>query len=502
MTASPAVIETSAGYSPEEAALLMRLKVFVNLRWLAICGVLVATLVASRVFHIGFPVVAVYSVCAFMVLYNIVFVFQARILGKEKTGQIIGRAISYSNVHILFDLVALAVLIHFTGGIENPFIFYFVFHAIIASISLGYRATYSLATSALAMVLLLVGMEYAGWMPHYNLAGFADPALYQNGSYVLAVLIALATVLYGATYMTTAISGELRRRQRQVVELGNQLLEKKTEEIAREKEMQEKLTAAYRELSESHEQLKQSQEQLIQAEKLTSLGQLAAAIAHEINNPLTGVLVYTQLLAKKIRGEGIPKEVSLDYLSRMELELIRSTRLVRNLLDFARQSPPAFKPVNLNDIINRALDLVAHSAELQHVRIVKELDSALPLVMADFDQLNQVCTNMILNAIQAMPQGGNLTLRTSATDGELRMDFQDTGHGITPENMRKLFTPFFTTKPEVKGVGLGLAIAYGIIKRHQGKIEVQSKVEEGATFSIFIPRGPVDETAKQEPVSR
>jgi signal transduction histidine kinase len=185
----------------------------------------------------------------------------------------------------------------------------------------------------------------------------------------------------------------------------------------------------------------------------------------------------------------------------MELELIRSTRLVRNLLDFARQSPPAFKPVNLNDIINRALDLVAHSAELQHVRIVKELDSSLPAVMADFDQLNQVCTNMILNAIQAMPQGGNLTLRTSATDGELRMDFQDTGHGITPENMRKLFTPFFTTKPEVKGVGLGLAIAYGIIKRHQGKIDVQSKVGEGTTFSIFIPRNPVDELAKQESVS-
>lgn len=488
MAGNPPLVETPTGYSPEEAALLMRLRVFVNMRWLAISGVLVATLVASQVFHIGFPVVAVYSVCGFMVLYNLLFLFQARSLSKEKPGQIIGRAIAYSNVHILFDLVALAVLLHFTGGIENPFIFYFVFHAIIASISLSYRATYSLATSALALVLLLVGLEYAGWIPHYNLNGFADPALYQNGSYVLAVLITLATVLYGATYMTTTISGELRKRQRQVVELGNQLLEKKTEEVAREKEMQEKLSAAYRELSESHEQLKQSQEQLIQAEKLTSLGQLAASIAHEINNPLAGVLVYTQLLSNKIKGEGIPREQALEYLSKMELELIRSSRLVSNLLDFARQSPPAFRKVSLNDVINRALDLVAHSAELQHVVIIKELDASLPPVLADFDQLNQVSTNMILNAIQAMPQGGKVVLHTSATNGELRMDFKDTGHGISPENMRKLFTPFFTTKPEVKGVGLGLAISYGIIKRHQGRIEVNSKEGEGTTFSIFIPR--------------
>jgi len=466
----------------------MRLRVFVNLRWLAIAGVLVATLVASQVFHIGFPVVAVYSVCGFMVLYNLLFFFQARSLSKEKTGRIIERAISYSNVHIIFDLAALAVLLHFTGGIENPFIFYFVFHAIIASILLSHRATYSLATSALAIVVLLVGLEYAGWIPHYNLKGFADPTLYQKGNYVLAVLITLATILYGATYMTTAISGELRKRQRQVVELGNQLLERKTEEVTREKEMQEKLSTAYRELSESHEQLKQSQEQLIQAEKLTSLGQLAASIAHEINNPLAGVLVYTQLLAKKIRGEGIPREQSLEYLSKMETELMRSSRLVRNLLDFARQSPPAFRPVNLNDVINRALDLVVHSAELQHVQIIKELDASLPTVMADFDQLTQVSTNMILNAVQAMPEGGKLVLGTSVTDGNLRMDFQDTGHGITPENMRKLFTPFFTTKPEVKGVGLGLAISYGIIQRHQGRIEVQSKEREGTTFSIFIPR--------------
>ncbi len=261
-------------------------------------------------------------------------------------------------------------------------------------------------------------------------------------------------------------------------------------DVTREKEMQDKLSTAYRELIESHRRLKESQAQLIQAEKLTSLGQLAASIAHEVNNPLSGVLVYTQLIAKKIRDNDLPKDVAMGYLSKMEAELTRSTKLIRSLLDFARQSPPAFRQVNVNEVINRALDLAAHSAELQHVQIVKELDPSLPNLMADFDQLQQVCTNLILNAIQAMPQGGKLTLRSSVNNEQIKIEVQDTGCGISPENMRKLFTPFFTTKREVKGVGLGLAIAYGIIQRHHGRIEVQSKEGEGTTFTIYLPLHP------------
>jgi PAS domain S-box-containing protein len=261
-------------------------------------------------------------------------------------------------------------------------------------------------------------------------------------------------------------------------------------DVTREKEMQNKLGTAYRELIESHQRLKESQAQLIQAEKLTSLGQLAASIAHEVNNPLSGVLVYTQLIAKKIRDNDLPKDVAIGYLSKMEAELTRSTKLIRSLLDFARQSPPAFRQVNVNDVINRALDLATHSAELQHVQIVKELDPSLPNLMADFDQLQQVCTNLILNAIQAMPQGGKLTLRSSVNNKQIKIEVQDTGCGISPENMRKLFTPFFTTKREVKGVGLGLAIAYGIIQRHHGRIEVQSKEGEGTTFTIYLPLHP------------
>jgi len=247
------------------------------------------------------------------------------------------------------------------------------------------------------------------------------------------------------------------------------------------------LTVAYQELSDYDQRLRENEEQLIQAEKLTSLGQLAASIAHEVNNPLAGVLVYTQLLAKKLAGDTLPKEVALDYLSKMESELTRSTRLIRNLLDFARQSEPALRQVNSNEVINRAFTLVAHQAKLQNIQVIKELDPSLPKLMADFDQLQQVCTNLILNAVQAMPDGGRLTLHTSADDNQVKIEIQDTGCGISPENMRKLFTPFFTTKEKGKGVGLGLAIAHGIIQRHRGSIEVQSKEGEGTTFTIYLP---------------
>jgi len=234
-------------------------------------------------------------------------------------------------------------------------------------------------------------------------------------------------------------------------------------------------------------ELKTTQNGLIQAEKLTSLGQLAASIAHEVNNPLSGVLVYTQLLAKKVAGDKLSKETALGYLSKMESELNRSTRLIRNLLDFARQSPPSLRLVSINDVVDKALDLAAHSAALQDIEVIKEFSSSLPTVMTDFDQLQQVCTNLIINAVQAMPDGGRLTLRTSADDSWLKVEVQDTGCGIPQENIPRLFTPFFTTKGKEKGVGLGLAVAHGIIQRHQGKIEVQSKEGEGTTFTIYLP---------------
>ena len=234
------------------------------------------------------------------------------------------------------------------------------------------------------------------------------------------------------------------------------------------------------------EKLKTTQEDLIQAEKLTSLGQLAASIAHEINNPLAGVLTYTKLLARKVSGDTFEKEEALGYLAKMESEVSRCSRIIRNLLDFSRQTEPHFKLVDINQILEQVLAMVGHQAQIQKVEIVKEFSSSLPEVMADFDQLQQVFTNLTLNAIQAMSGGGKLTLRTSVANSQVEVDVQDTGCGISKENLSKLFTPFFTTKEKGKGVGLGLAVVQRIIERHKGRIQVQSEVGKGTTFSIYL----------------
>ncbi len=253
--------------------------------------------------------------------------------------------------------------------------------------------------------------------------------------------------------------------------------------VEREEMVRIKLSTAYQEVVR---RLRENEEQLIRAEKLTSLGQMAASIAHEINNPLAGVLMYTKLLAKKIGGDTSRKEESLDYLSKMETEVVRCSRIIRNLLDFARQTEPTLRPVDINRVMEQVLSMVGHQAQLQNVDVVKEFSPSLPEVMADFDQLQQIFTNLTLNAIQAMPDGGRLIIRSSATDGGVRIDVQDTGCGISKENMGKLFTPFFTTKEKGKGVGLGLAVAHGIIERHKGRIKVQSEVGKGTTFTVFL----------------
>ena len=233
------------------------------------------------------------------------------------------------------------------------------------------------------------------------------------------------------------------------------------------------------------EELQSTQNELLRAEKLTSLGQLAASIAHEINNPLAGVLIYTQLLSKKVTGDSFKKEEASGYLSKMESEVSRCSKIIRNLLDFARQTEPMLRLVDINQVLEQTLSLVGHQAQIQNIEVIREL-SSLPEVMADFDQLQQIFTNLILNAIQAMPDGGRLTLRSSVIDSEVRVDVQDTGCGISKENLAKLFTPFFTTKEKSKGVGLGLAVVHGIIERHKGRIKVQSEEGKGTTFSVYL----------------
>jgi signal transduction histidine kinase len=257
--------------------------------------------------------------------------------------------------------------------------------------------------------------------------------------------------------------------------------------LERQIESNREILALNNEMNEYVERLQTTQRQLIQAAKLSSIGELSAGVAHELNNPLSGVLIYTRLMKEKLAKNSIDKQQLLNNLDKIESAIDYTSGIVRGLLDFARQSEPLLRPVTVGRAIEKALSLVEHEPSFKLIEVVREESPELPLVVADFNQLVQVFINLLVNAIQAMREGGRLTVRTGTGNGWVKMSVSDTGAGITPENMERLFTPFFTTKEDLKGVGLGLAVSHGIIERHGGRIEAHSEVGKGSTFTVFLP---------------
>jgi PAS domain S-box-containing protein len=251
----------------------------------------------------------------------------------------------------------------------------------------------------------------------------------------------------------------------------------------------------YEKTCKALEQLKSAQEHLLRTEKLASLGKLAATIAHEINNPLASVLTYVKLMLKLIRRDRFGPERLGEitrYLTTMEAETSRCGDIVKNLLAFARRSETDMKPNSVREILERTLAIISHDLGLRGVQVTKKLDDDLPTIHCDFKQIQQAFLNVIINAAEAMPEGGPVVLEAhrAPEDGFVEISITDAGCGIPPDHAKLIFEPFFTTKEEGKGVGLGLPVVYGIVTRHNGTIEVESPPageEHGARFRIRLP---------------
>lgn len=252
----------------------------------------------------------------------------------------------------------------------------------------------------------------------------------------------------------------------------------------------EQLNKAFKELASSNEQLASTQEQLMQSEKLASMGQLAAGIAHEVNNPLGVVLMYSHLLLDEFGDDPKMKE----DLNMIAEQADRCKKIVAGLLNFARRSKVLRQPTDVSDLIEKTVKAVPRNSGIE-VEFENGLDD--PVAEIDRDQIGQVLTNLISNAYGAMDGGGKLTVGACCEDGMLRIKVSDTGVGIPEENLKKIFDPFFTTKQMGMGTGLGLAVTYGIVKMHSGDIRVESnsdaeKGPTGTTFSITLPRKAVE----------
>jgi two-component system, NtrC family, sensor kinase len=277
--------------------------------------------------------------------------------------------------------------------------------------------------------------------------------------------------------------------------MSRQLQSERNENLAWTRTLEQRVDQKTRELKRAHEHA-------LHAEKMASIGKMAAVLAHEINNPLSGILTYAKLLRKWIDREesdrqkmtqdatGVRRYHEIcDSLDLIASESRRCGELVRNLLTFSRATPMNLQAVDLNVVIDRALRLMQHQLDLASVQVQPRLDPALPQVLCDAAQIEQVLLALIVNAMDALPQGGNLWISTSASREQncVRIMVRDDGTGIAPEILPHLFEPFLTTKETGRGVGLGLAVSHSILDRHNGNIEVQSEIGRGTTFTITLP---------------
>jgi len=283
--------------------------------------------------------------------------------------------------------------------------------------------------------------------------------------------------------------------------MSRQLQGEHTENVAWTHTLEQRVEQKTRELKRAHEHA-------LHTEKMASIGKMAAVLAHEINNPLSGILTYAKLLRKWIGREETPRDDAgrtrrqeiCDSLDLIASESRRCGDLVKNLLTFSRTTPMNLQPANLNQVVDRSLRLVQHQMDLAGIQVQLQLDPDLPPVLCDAAQIEQVLLALVMNALDALPQGGNLWLTTSFSreHNHVRIVVRDDGSGIPPEILPRIFEPFLTTKETGRGVGLGLAISHSILERHSGTIEVQSEAGRGTTFTVTLPWDADRDTDKEK----
>jgi two-component system NtrC family sensor kinase len=266
------------------------------------------------------------------------------------------------------------------------------------------------------------------------------------------------------------------------------------QDIKRYRENMENWTKALQEeVDKKTAEIMKAQEQLIDAEKLASLGRMAAGIAHELNSPLTGIVTFAHLMRKRVEKENRSQDTEdLDVIIE---QANRCSKIIKGLLGFARKGAHEKIQINVNALLDGTLAMVRNQAKFHNIQLKIDLPETIPAVVADPNQLQQVFLNMLTNAVDAMNDVGIISIATrrisNNSKGFIEIEFTDTGPGIPPENISKIFEPFFTTKAVGKGTGLGLPISYGIVKRLGGDITVQSEVGKGTTFTIRLPaEGP------------
>jgi signal transduction histidine kinase len=407
-----------------------RIRWFIRLRWLAVAGILFAAAVVASL-NVPIPWTHLLGLAGLLAALNVVYAALSR--GKIPP-------LPFTWLQIVMDLTVLTLALHVSGGIENPFAFFYVFHVIIASILLPRRVSYFVAALATMYFLTMALLEHLRVIPHADL-GFVR---WDNPRYLVAASFVLASTLFSSSYLASTIMEGLRRKD---------------------------------------EEMRRFNERLLQTEKLAAIGQLAAGVAHELNTPLASISGYAEELGEIVKGR---EEKVVQYTGVIRSQTERCKAITQSLLNFARKSDIRVQAVDVNATLREAIDYLRFKKRTPQLAIETDL-ADVPRVQADPVQLLQVFLSVLVNSADAIVGGGTITVKSRA-DKDVLVTISDDGCGIPEENLKKVFEPFFTTKEPGEGTGLGLSLSYGIMKQLGGSIDLKSKVGEGTEVTIALPK--------------
>jgi two-component system NtrC family sensor kinase len=308
---------------------------------------------------------------------------------------------------------------------------------------------------------------------------------------MITALTALIFILIIGIFLTTYITSQIIRSYSRFEDYTNRIAKGDFSLITPARKYRDEFTNLAIALNHMLIELKNREEQLLQSRKMAAVGTLTAGIAHELNNPLNNISLITESLIDEF--DEWDKKQKLKMLKEIFSQVERAGATVANLLDFTRRDASTCEQIVINDVLNRTLNFVANEIHVSKVKLEKELGRNIPQIKGNQHNLQQVFLNIFLNAIQAMPDGGKLKVKSYVENSSVKIDIIDTGVGISPENREKIFLPFFTTRPVGEGTGLGLSVSYGIIKQHHGEISIESELGHGSKFSIILPISNADQ---------
>jgi signal transduction histidine kinase len=432
--------------------LIERLFWLIKLRWIAVAGVIFTVFFASQIIDFSLPIFPLYAVAGTLGIYNLAFLLLLVRIKKKESPRLVSIAERIANLQISFDLICLSILIHYSGGIENPFIFYFIFHMIIAGILLTRRASYLQATFAVALFALFVTLEYTGITPHYCLRQFMHHDQHNNPVYILGISFVFISTLYIAVYMASSIAAKLRQREAALAQANAVLKENdrvKSEYVLR--------------------------------------------VSHDIKEHLAAIQGTLEPVAARITGELNYKQ--LDLVQRAVRRTAKLVFFVKALLEITRiklSKELKTSYFSFKELLYEAVSFIASKAKDKGITVNSNIEDSIDRIRGAREYIQEAIVNILANAVKYTPRNGKIDIFVKNKGSVILIRIIDTGIGIPGGELPRIFDEFYRASNakvvERDGTGLGLSIVKHIVQMHKGKIWVESEEGKGSTFNIELPK--------------